>query len=199
MIKEENSKYIVLARKYRPQIFEDLIGQESLVRTLTNALLCGRIAQGYMLTGVRGVGKTTTARIIAKALNCTTIDQDKNHAISPCGKCQNCIDISNDCHLDVLEIDAASNTGIGNIKEAIIDSVKKTGKIVVVDSSWTHCGVSAEILAIVLETPMLNNISAKRVGVVDMHSPASHALLVDYHPSADGIVNAALELLGKSK
>ena len=112
------SGYRVLARKYRPQTFADLIGQDAMVRTLTNAFASGRIAQGFMLTGVRGVGKTTTARLIARALNygdAPTIDMP---AFGP-----HCEAILESRHMDVIEMDAASNTGVDNMRE-IIDSVR---------------------------------------------------------------------------
>lgn len=111
--------YRVLARKYRPKDFSTLIGQEALVRILTNAIESGRIAQAFILTGVRGVGKTTTARIIAKALNCTGADGSGGPTATPCGRCDNCLSIAEDRHLDVIEMDAASNTGVDNIREVI--------------------------------------------------------------------------------
>lgn len=109
--------YRVLARKYRPQTFDDLIGQEAMVRTLTNAFERDRIAQAYLLSGVRGIGKTTTARIIARALNCEGPDGQGGPTIQPCGVCRQCIDIAEDRHVDVIEMDAASNNGIDNIRE----------------------------------------------------------------------------------
>jgi len=115
--------YRVLARKYRPKNFEELIGQDALVRTLRNAIQSGRIHQAYMLTGVRGVGKTTTARIIARALNCVGPDGKGGPTISPCGACEQCVSIAQDRNVDVIEMDAASNTGVDNIRE-IIDSVR---------------------------------------------------------------------------
>ncbi len=115
--------YRVLARKYRPSNFAELVGQDALVRTLTNAIESGRIAQAYMLTGVRGVGKTTTARIIARALNCTGEDGKGGITVSPCGKCNNCIAIAEDRHVDVMEMDAASRTGVDDIRE-LIDGVR---------------------------------------------------------------------------
>jgi DNA polymerase-3 subunit gamma/tau len=111
--------YRVLARKYRPASFRDLIGQEAMVRTLTNAMASGRIAQAYLLTGVRGVGKTTTARIIARALNCVGPDGNGGPTIEPCGVCDHCRAIAEDRHVDVLEMDAASRTGVGDIRELI--------------------------------------------------------------------------------
>jgi len=114
--------YRVLARKYRPKTFSELIGQEALVRTLTNAINAGRIAHAFMLTGVRGVGKTTTARIIARALNCTGPDGQGGPTATPCGVCPNCIAIAEDRHVDVLEMDAASRTGVEDVRD-IIDGV----------------------------------------------------------------------------
>ncbi|MDX1739327.1 MAG: DNA polymerase III subunit gamma/tau, partial [Alphaproteobacteria bacterium] len=115
----KSQEYRVLARKYRPSTFEDMIGQEALVRTLTNAIESGRIAQAFVLTGVRGVGKTTTARIIAKALNCLGPDGTGNATASPCGVCDNCVAIAEDRHVDVQEMDAASRTGVDDIRELI--------------------------------------------------------------------------------
>jgi DNA polymerase-3 subunit gamma/tau len=111
--------YRVLARKYRPSTFAELIGQDALVRTLTNAFAQNRIAHAFMLTGVRGVGKTTTARIIARALNCVGPDGKGGPTITPCGICDNCVAIAADRHVDVMEMDAASRTGIDDIRELI--------------------------------------------------------------------------------
>jgi DNA polymerase-3 subunit gamma/tau len=109
--------YRVLARKYRPQTFAEVIGQEAMVRTLSNAIAEGRIAQAFILTGVRGVGKTTTARIIARALNCIGADGVGGPTISPCGECLHCRSIAEDRHVDVIEMDAASRTGIDDIRD----------------------------------------------------------------------------------
>ncbi len=117
---KDNQEYKVLARKYRPQIFADLIGQEAVVKILTNSILSNRIAHAYLLTGVRGVGKTTTARLIAMSLNCKKKKQDN---CEPCGKCESCVSIRSDHNLDVIEMDAASKTGVDDIRE-IIDNVK---------------------------------------------------------------------------
>lgn len=119
---EENKPYKVLATKYRPQNFDDLIGQDVLVRTITNAINNNRIANAFLLTGIRGVGKTTTARIIAKALNCIGEDGKGNATPSPCGVCSSCTSITQDRNPDVLEMDAASRTGVDDIRD-IIDSV----------------------------------------------------------------------------
>jgi DNA polymerase-3 subunit gamma/tau len=115
--------YRVLARKYRPQTFDDLIGQEVLVRTLTNAFASGRIAHAWVLTGIRGIGKTTTARIIARGLNCIGPDGNGEPTTQPCGVCPNCVMIAEDRHVDVIEMDAASNTGVDNMRD-LIDSVQ---------------------------------------------------------------------------
>ena len=111
--------YRVLARKYRPVDFTTLIGQEAMVRTLRNAIATGRIAHAFMLTGVRGVGKTTTARIIARALNCVGPDGKGGPTVDPCGVCDNCKAITEDRHVDVIEMDAASRTGIDDVRELI--------------------------------------------------------------------------------
>ena len=114
--------YQVLARKYRPATFADLIGQEAMVRTLKNAFAADRIAHAFVLTGVRGVGKTTTARIVAKGLNCVGADGTGGPTTEPCGLCEPCRAIAEGRHVDVMEMDAASRTGVGDIRE-IIDSV----------------------------------------------------------------------------
>jgi DNA polymerase-3 subunit gamma/tau len=115
--------YRVLARKYRPASFETLLGQQAMVQTLANAIARGRLAQAWLLTGVRGVGKTSTARIIAKALNCIGSDGQGGPTISPCGVCEPCTGIAGGRHLDVVEMDAASNTGVDDVRE-IIESVR---------------------------------------------------------------------------
>jgi len=120
---DKDTHYRVLARKYRPVDFAELIGQDAMVRTLSNAIETGRLAHAFILTGVRGIGKTTTARIIAKALNCIGKDGNGSATIEPCGECENCTSISESRHVDVMEMDAASRTGIDDIRE-IIDGVK---------------------------------------------------------------------------
>ena len=114
--------YRVLARKYRPVDFSTLIGQEAMVRTLSNAIESDRLAHAFILTGVRGVGKTTTARIIARALNCVGADGQGGPTPNPCGACEHCASISEDRHVDVLEMDAASRTGVDDVRD-LIDGV----------------------------------------------------------------------------
>lgn len=108
----------VIARKFRPKTFDEVVGQEAITRTLSNALITGRLHHAYLFTGARGVGKTTTARIFAKALNCV-----KGITTEPCGVCASCKEIATSSSMDVLEIDAASNTGVDNVREVIINSI----------------------------------------------------------------------------
>ncbi|MEO5641657.1 MAG: DNA polymerase III subunit gamma/tau [Sphingomicrobium sp.] len=115
--------YRVLARKYRPQSFAELIGQDAMVTTLGNAIARGRIAHAFLLTGVRGVGKTSTARLVAKALNCIGPDGTGGPTIEPCGSCEPCRAITEGRHIDVIEMDAASHTGIDDVRE-IIEAVR---------------------------------------------------------------------------
>ncbi len=117
------SGYRVLARKYRPETFADLVGQDAMVRTLKNAFKADRIAQAFIMTGIRGTGKTTTARIIAKGMNCIGPDGNGGPTTDPCGKCEHCVAIMEGRHVDVLEMDAASHTGVQNIRDAIIETV----------------------------------------------------------------------------
>ncbi|MGD8327364.1 MAG: DNA polymerase III subunit gamma/tau, partial [Sphingomonadales bacterium] len=121
--KDKTSKdgYRVLARKYRPQTFSALIGQDAMVQTLKNAIDTGRLAHAFILTGVRGVGKTTTARLIARALNCVGRDGQGGPTVDPCGECEFCVSIAASSHPDVIEMDAASHTGVDDIR-TIIDN-----------------------------------------------------------------------------
>jgi DNA polymerase-3 subunit gamma/tau len=129
--------YRVLARKYRPQTFSELIGQDAMVQTLGNAIKRDRLAHAFLLTGVRGVGKTSTARLIAKALNCIGPDGQGGPTIDPCGVCEPCVAIAEGRHIDVIEMDAASHTGIDDIREIIeasrYSAVSARYKIYIID------------------------------------------------------------------
>ncbi len=123
MTDTDSPAYQVLARKYRPETFADLVGQDAMVRTLKNAFEADRIAQAFVMTGIRGTGKTTTARIIAKGMNCIGPDGAGGPTTEPCGQCEHCVAIMEGRHVDVMEMDAASRTGVNDIRE-IIDSVR---------------------------------------------------------------------------
>ncbi|KQR81276.1 DNA polymerase III subunit gamma/tau [Sphingomonas sp. Leaf343] len=129
--------YRVLARKYRPQTFAQLIGQDAMVTTLGNAIARDRLAHAFLMTGVRGVGKTSTARLIAKALNCIGPDGQGGPTIDPCGVCEPCRAIAEGRHIDVIEMDAASHTGVDDVREIIDASryaaVSARFKIYIVD------------------------------------------------------------------
>ena len=114
----KNNKSNILALKYRPQVFKDLIGQEIIAETISNSIKLNKTPNAYLLTGIRGVGKTTTARLIAKALNCKNNDIEKGSCQEK-NFCSNCEEIGNSNHIDVLEMDAASKTGIDDVRELI--------------------------------------------------------------------------------
>ncbi len=155
-----NQPYRVLARKYRPQTFSQLIGQDPMVRTLANAIERDRLAHAFLMTGVRGVGKTSTARLIAKALNCIGPDGEGSPTIDPCGQCEPCKAIAEGRHIDVIEMDAASNTGVDNVRE-IIEQVR-------------YAAVSARYkIYIVDEVHMLSN-SAFNALLKTLEEPPAH-------------------------
>jgi len=156
--------YRVLARKYRPATFADMIGQETLVRTLTNAIARGRIAQGFMLTGVRGVGKTTTARILARAFNCIGPDGKGGPTPEPCGQCVHCKAIAEDRHIDVIEMDAASRTGVGEMRE-LIDGVR-------------YAPVEARFKVYVIDEVHMLSTQAFNALLKTLEEPPSHAKFI---------------------
>jgi len=119
----QTQPYRVLARKYRSQTFAELIGQDAMVQTLANAIKRDRLAHAFLMTGIRGVGKTSTARLIAKALNCIGPDGQGGPTIDPCGQCEPCLAIAEGRHIDVIEMDAASHTGVDDVRE-IIEAVR---------------------------------------------------------------------------
>ncbi len=152
------SPYRVLARKYRPQTFHELIGQDAMVKTLGNAIERGRIAHAFLLTGVRGVGKTSTARLVAKALNCIGSDgQATNPTIDPCNVCEPCVAIAEGRFIDVLEMDAASNTKVEQMRElldgVVYSTISARFKIYIIDEVHMLSNSSFNALLKTLEEP----------------------------------------------
>ena len=145
--------YQVLARKWRPQKFEDVLGQQAVTRTLKNALKSKRIAQAFVFSGPRGCGKTTTARILARALSCA-----KGPTPEPCGVCDACIEIAEGRDIDVLEIDAATHTGVDNVREVIVEGlsiapVRNRYKVFIIDEVHMLSAISFNALLKSIEEP----------------------------------------------
>src|SRR6476620_5301296 len=145
--------YQVIARKWRPQRFDDVVGQQAVTRTLKNALVSGRLAQAFVFAGPRGVGKTTTARILARALNC-----EHGPTAEPCGKCDACVEIAEGRDIDVLEIDAATHTQVDNVREVIISGlaiapVRNRYKIFIIDEVHQLSNSSFNALLKSIEEP----------------------------------------------
>ena len=156
----KQKNYRVLARKYRPNDFNELIGQDSLVKTFNNSLNKGRLAHAFLLTGIRGVGKTTTARIIAKALNCVGNENNTEPTFEICNNCSPCKSINKGNFLDVIEVDAASRTGVDGIRE-IIDAVMYSPnnarfKVYIIDEVHMLSNAAFNALLKTLEEPPEN-------------------------------------------
>ena len=164
VVDKPNNNYLVLARKYRPSNFNDVIGQDVLIKTFTNAIAAKRLAHAFLLTGIRGVGKTTTARIIAKALNCTGIDGKGSITINPCDQCSNCKSIKIDRHQDVIEVDAASHTGVNDIRE-IIENTK-------------YRPVSARFKIFIIDEVHMLSTSAFNALLKTLEEPPSHVKFI---------------------
>ncbi|PPR79956.1 MAG: DNA polymerase III subunit tau [Alphaproteobacteria bacterium MarineAlpha2_Bin1] len=156
--------YRVLARKYRPKVFSDLVGQDVLTQTLSNAISENRIYHAFILTGMRGVGKTTAARIIARSLNCLNIFKDDNNNLLPCNSCDQCNSIDTGNNVDVIEIDAASNTGVGNIRE-IIENVR-------------YRPVSSKYKVYVIDEVHMLSTAAFNALLKTLEEPPSHVIFI---------------------
>lgn len=152
--------YVVSARKYRPKKFSDLIGQEAIVQVLTNAINNNRLPSAFILTGIRGVGKTTIARLIARGLNCVGMDGAGHETVNACGVCPSCVSIDSDSHLDVIEMDAASRTGVDDVREVIEASkykaVSARYKVYIIDEVHMLSKSAFNALLKTLEEPPLH-------------------------------------------
>ena len=157
MSTKKREEYRVLSRKYRPQTFKDMIGQEVLIRTISNAIKQDKIAHAFLFHGIRGVGKTTTARILAKAINCVGKKGDGGPTVNPCGVCEHCVAISEDRHQDVLEMDAASRTSVNDVRD-IIEScsyrpIQARYKVFIIDEAHMLSNSAFNALLKTLEEP----------------------------------------------
>src|SRR3989339_626328 len=154
-----------LYRTYRPQTFADLTGQEHVKRTLQNQLKIGRVAHAYLFTGTRGVGKTTAARLLAKAVNCQGITEGKDSLPEPCNVCSSCQEITGGSSLDVYEIDAASNTGVDHVREHIIESVRFSPN-------------KAKMKVFIIDEVHMLSTSAFNALLKTLEEPPAHALFI---------------------
>ena len=204
--------YRVLARKYRPATFDDLIGQDAMVRVLRRAFAVNRVAHAFMLTGVRGVGKTTTARIIARALACVGPDGTGGPTADPCGVCPNCTGILADRHPDVLEMDAASRTGVDDVRE-IIDATRfrpmqARAKVFIIDEVHMLSRNAFNALLKTLEEPpphvtfIFATTELSRCQRFDLKRVAQSVLVEHFRrvAAAEGftVADAALELIARA-
>lgn len=212
--------YQVLARKYRPTNFDQVVGQDHVVRTLQNAIKQDRIAHAYIFHGIRGTGKTTLARIMARALNCTGGQQADQPSIDPCGECDDCTALANDRHVDVVEIDAASQNSVDDIRE-LIDSLKYapvTGryKVYIIDEVHMLSDSAFNALLKSLEEPpehvvfMFATTEIRKIPVTVLSrcqrfdlKRVSHTDLADYYTDIIGredheIVDQAMRLITRS-
>lgn len=185
--------YQVLARRWRPQRFEDLVGQDVVVRTLRNALTSGQIGHAYLFSGLRGVGKTTVARLLAKALNC-----DQGPTPEPCGTCVACQDITNGSSMDVLELDAASNRGIDDVRElrevARVLPVRDRHRVFILDEAHQLSKDAFAALLKILEEPPAHVVFILASTEKDKFPATilSRCLQVDFRPIPADLVAARL-------
>ena len=198
----DKQEYRVLARKYRPQKFSDLIGQQVLVQTLTNAIQNNRIAHAYLLSGVRGIGKTTTARLIAMSLNCESRNANSHE---PCGNCESCKSIRDDRNMDVIEMDAASKTGVDDIRE-IIDNIKYKPvnckyKIFIIDEVHMLSKSAFNALLKTLEEPpehikfIFATTESRKIPITII----SRCQRFDLHRVSNNDLNAHIDLIAKKE
>ncbi len=191
--------YVVLARKYRPRSFEQMVGQEHVVRALSNALEQGRLHHAYLFTGTRGIGKTTVSRILAKSLNCTGIDGSGGITAHPCGVCSACTQIDADRYIDYIELDAASNRGIAEVQDLIERAAYKPGigrfKVFMIDEAHQLTPAAFNALLKTLEEPpeYLKFVLATTDPEKILPTVLSRCLQFNLRPMAPEVVQAHLE------